>query len=445
MSKFTALGANIFAGLFTHGIKQAGFEVLAHLEHGPYGVATARLNNPKLDIRVGREHWNEKEFKGKVDFMYTNPPCAAWSTARSGQGGSWETQLGRLRCVHDCVEAGLAIKPKAWCWESVTNAWAAGHEFVVHQAEKWNDAGYHCTVLLQDNKFIGGFQERKRMFLIAHKHPLVWPKFFEEPTVGEVWKAAGIPLTQAGQDRKFGKVNLRPDVWQPLWQRLWGMSDNYNGYFRRTYLMEGRGPKKLTGRIPSVMVRRLKLDEPAPVMLASGLRLHPTEPRYCSWYEWLALVGLPMDFKTSCSGMGSASQELSRAVMPAVGKWLGLAVKNGLKLPPLKGRPTTTLVDFRKPDVPVVEKLFTFDGFSTKAYNPPPIALLSEPKVRKSSTPRVGGPSRPGSGVRIRELLKQGVDPDAIVATIHKEFPGSKATKSDVSWNKGKLKRAGEL
>lgn len=444
MKKFTALGANIFAGLFTYGIKKAGFDVLAQLEHGPYGVATAKLNLPSLDIRVGRDRWNEHEFKGKVDFMYTNPPCAAWSTARSGQGGSWEEQLPRLRCVHDCVEAGLIVKPKAWCWESVTNAWRAGHEFVVHQAEKWNDAGYHCTVLLQDNKYIGGKQERSRMFLIAHKHPLVWPKLVEAPTVESAWKEAGVPLTQTAQERKFGKVNLKPDVFQPLWGRLYKMSENYGGYFRRTYLEEGRGPKKLEGRIPSVMVRRLAMDEPAPVMLASGLRLHPTEPRYCTWHEWLALVGLPMDWKTSCGSMGAASQELSRAVMPDVGKWLGLAVKKGLELPAIKGRPTTRLVDLRKPGKPVEEHLWTFEGFSTKPFNPPPFAPYHEKTARGPRAPRVGGPNKPGSGQRIRELLMKGVDADSIVTTIHKEFPGSKATKADVSYNRGKLKRAGE-
>lgn len=442
MSKLRALGANIFAGLFTYGVKKAGFEILGQLEHGPYGVATARLNFPKMDVRVGRENWREQEYKGKVDFMFTNPPCAAWSTARSGQGGTWEEQTSRLRCVHDCVEAGLIIKPKAWCWESVTNAWRAGHSFVVHQAEKWNDAGYHCTVLLQNNKFIGGKQERSRMFLIAHKHPLVWPKFSEEPTVGEVWKAAGLPLSEVAQQRKFGQHGLNPDKFQPLWSRLWKMSENYNGYFRRTYLQEGRGPKKLQGRIPSVMVRRMSMDEPAPVMLASGLRLHPTEMRYVSWHEWLALVGLPMDWKTSCRSMGSASQELSRAVMPDVGNWLARAVKKGLELPPIKGRPTTRLVDLRKPDAPIEEQLWTFDGFTSKPVVPPPFAPLKEPKPGRA--PRTGGPSKPGSGERMRELIMKGVDADSIIKTIHKEFPGSKASKADVSWNKGRLRREGK-
>ena len=55
-----------------------------------------------------------------------------------------------------------------------------------------------------------------------------------------------------------------------------------------------------------------------------------------------------------------------------------------------------------------------------------------------------GGSKKPGSGVRIRELIMKGWDADRILETIHKEFPGSKAAKSDVAWNRGKLKKDGE-
>ena len=434
--KFTALGANIFAGLFTQGVKQAGFEVLGHLEHGPYGVATAKLNHPNLEVRVGREHWNEGDFKGKVDFMYTNPPCAAWSTARSAKGGDWKEQVGRLRCVHDCVQAGIAIKPKAWAWESVTQAWSVGQEFVLQQAEAWNDVGYHCTVLLQDNQYLGAPQARRRMFLIAHKHPLVWPKLTEPMTVAEAFK--NLP-------RKQREMDLRPPPFQPLWKRLWKMSDHYSGYFRAAFEQEGRGPKNLPGRIPSVMVRKVLLDQPAPVMMGASLRLHPTEVRYLNWYEWLALVGLPMTWRTSLGSLDAASNELGRAVLPAVGKWLATAVKGGLEMPPLKGRPTTTLVDFRDPDKKLERVLFTYDGPTIKPIVPPPLPPLKEPRVSGPRAPRIGGPGKPGVGVRIRELIKKGEETEAILKTIHKEFKGSKATAADVAWNRGKLRKAGEL
>lgn len=375
--KFTALGADIFAGLFTHGVKQAGFDILGHLEHGTYGVKTARLNYPDLDIRVGRENWNEQEFKGKVDFLYTNPPCAAWSNAaqrigaRDGSSrGAWDTQLDRLRCVHDCVEAGLVIKPKAWCWESVTNAWGMGREFVIHQAEKWNDAGYHCTVLLQDNQYLGTPQERRRMFLIAHLHPLVWPKLTKTTTVAETFAKMKMAKQTGLRERKLN----------PLLKWLYPFTKRNGGYFRAAFEAEGRNG--LEGGRPSVMIRRLIADRAAPVMTDYNHRMHPSQQRHLNWSEWLALCGLPPTWKTSCPSTTQASIELSRAVLPPVGKWLATAVRDGLSKPKLKGQPTISLYDVRDPDNVRSEVLSTFEGFTTKRFNPPPLPLLKK-KVTK--------------------------------------------------------------
>lgn len=453
MSKPTALGANIFAGLFTKGIKDAGFEVLGHLEHGPYGVATAKLNFPKLEVRVGRENWKETDFKGKVDFMYTNPPCAAWSNAGTKRStrGSWETQVDRLRCVYDCVEAGIAIRPKAWCWESVTQAWVAGRSFVTEQAERWCDAGYHVTVLIQDNQFLGVPQARRRMFLIAHQHPLVWPKLTETTTVREVLESV---------KNKKSAQTLNEHRLTPYYKRLWKLSKEYGGYMRKTFEVEGRG--NIEGPTPSVLERRLPLDKPAPVMLSADKRMHPTQCRYLDWKEWLAFCGLPLDWKTAQPTLEPATYELARAVMPGVGKWLGKAVKDGLKLPKLRGQPIARVVNFTDPEHPSDVELFRFSGLTMKRTVPPPLPPLgtkparvtkvdvalsgSEGKRKGPKAPAVAYvQKKPGSGKRIRELLRKGWDAERILETIHKEFPGSKATKSDVSWNRGAMKPGGRF
>jgi hypothetical protein len=49
------------------------------------------------------------------------------------------------------------------------------------------------------------------------------------------------------------------------------------------------------------------------------------------------------------------------------------------------------------------------------------------------------------SGALIKQMILEGADAETILATIHKEFPGSKATKGDVSWNRWDLKRKGLL
>lgn len=49
-----------------------------------------------------------------------------------------------------------------------------------------------------------------------------------------------------------------------------------------------------------------------------------------------------------------------------------------------------------------------------------------------------------GSGAYIRRLLTLGVTSnEVILEAVHRQFPGSKATASDVSYNKNKLKQGG--
>lgn len=74
------------------------------------------------------------------------------------------------------------------------------------------------------------------------------------------------------------------------------------------------------------------------------------------------------------------------------------------------------------------------------------VDMATKKKAEKTNAGKGGkekSARKPGSGARIRELILKGVDPEKILATIHKEFPGSKAKASDISWNKGKLRKEG--
>jgi site-specific DNA-cytosine methylase len=432
-----ALGMDIFAGLFTYGVKQAGFEILGHLEHTTYGTQTAKLNFPGMLIRNGRHTWNEKEFTGKVDFMYGNPPCAAWSSNRGGDLNSWREHTDRLRIIDDLVEVGIVVKPKVWVIESVTNAWRHGREFLLAMAMRWVQAGYHVTVLLQNNRHIGGTQNRNRVFLIAHKHPLVWPPFTKAKDVRELF------ATLKGVKDLPHPVHYASAP--PSLKKIWEEAKRFNGKLRLAMSAMYPGGDAPSPR-PAFAATRLVKDRPPNVFLG-GTRLtwHPDQPRHITWPEALVLNGLPMTWKTSQRGQTSAELELSRAVLPGVGKWLGTAVLNGLKQPALRGRPIIKLVSFEKPDQVYEEPIWSFEEPPFAPFELPPPAA---PKpVKPGVTPRAPRiPGKPGSGARIRKLLEAGKGTAEILATVHKEFPQSKATTSDVSWNRRKIRQLkGEL
>jgi len=340
--QLTALAGDVFAGLFTAGVKQAGFKVLGTLEHTDYGAKTARLNHPEVEQHLKVTDWGAdgpaSRYTGKVDFMFTNPPCALWSQARGKPKAAWQSPDPRLSWAPDLIEAGLVIQPKAWCWESVTNAWRHGHEFVIEQAQKWANAGYSATVLLQNNMYLGVPQIRPRMFLIAHKHPLVWPELTEPVTVGQALKGL--------KPKESEKQYLDDDL-----KMLWEAAGNGRDLFHAFHGLSGEDQqafRERTGRgAPSFLVKKLRTDRPSKVILGGLITLHPTEPRYLTYAEYLRLCGAPVDWVPSSSSLSTTTAELSRAVMPPVGRWLATAVAEGLKQRPLKA-PQYRLVDLSK-------------------------------------------------------------------------------------------------
>lgn len=431
--KPTALGGDIFAGLFTRGILDAGFEVLGHLEHTTYGTPTARLNYPDLDIRNGTHAWRPHDFRKKVDFLYSNPPCAAWSAMQVTK--PWQEYEDRLQIVRDLVVAGQIVEPKAWCWESVMGAWNRGQEFVLEQARSWLAYGYHVTVLLQNNMWLGTSQNRPRMFLIAHKHPLIWPAFEEPRTLDELLRALPKGL----------KTSMHHPPLAPSLKQLWAESvDHGNALYRALLAHSEREQAQLRPR-PAMTMSRMRGNQVPGTFIGASKRLHPRSPRTLNWFECLAVAGLPLDWRSAHDNLEPASLELSRAVMPGVGKWLGTAVKAGLTEPALnRRRVQLRVVDVRDPravTTEVIEELRLTAGRPTVPdWNPPMPAVRPERLAACPAKPRLGGPTKPGVGARTRELLEKGLGTKEVLTVIHDEFPGTKATAADVSWNRRKLR-----
>ena len=105
MTKPTAIGAYIFAGGFTLGVREH-FEVRAHLEESKYGVATFTKNQPGIPVYFPPENWPISTLKRDhepIHFVYGNPPCAAWSGAgaatKKGRScsSSWRPKSSSLK------------------------------------------------------------------------------------------------------------------------------------------------------------------------------------------------------------------------------------------------------------------------------------------------------------------------------------------------------------
>jgi len=442
----TALGGDIFAGLFTVGVKQAGYKVLGHLEHSNYGVATAQLNHPELVGRVWMypSDWPEPKTFGKVNLMFCNPPCAAWSSARASKKGSWQEHTERLGYIDNLATYGIDLRPDAWAWESVTNAWRHGRGFIDRIAQAWMAAGYHVTVIKQNNMYLGTPQNRPRILVVAHRYPLIYPDLTAPITVRQALK--GLRISKGEK--------IEAEVTATGWDKLWELSENH-GKMRRSW--QALDTKEVTAlkvsRRPGFFSRRLLPDQPAPVNLDRVNLLHPFEPRMLTWSEQLRLCGLPPDWRGAGGGNGSDFIMLSRAVMPPVGKWLATAVAAGITTGKrLPRRPVYTLYDCSGgPDKVFAEEQLAapdsqFGDVRQWSQEPAPAARvrIRSPRAPGNPVSKKSGLQKMGSGEFIRECLERGDHPDKILAEVHRQFPNSKATLSDVAWQRNRLRKQKE-
>lgn len=342
----TAVGVYIFAGGFTLGVRRAGFNVLAQLEDGEFGVATTRLNHPELPVYTRIPDWPLDELKG-VGFMYGNPPCAPWSTSGIShrvKGAAFKTKYERdprTSCVYTMFDALTRARPTVWAWESVTPALTRGRPLVEELTAAAAELGYSATYVLLNAVDIGLPQSRYRFFCVFHKVEIPW----EYPRVERpmtVWDAIGdhwpdyadhYPLSTAFQE-------LMPNVVP---------GEGLQGAWERQHPPEQRR-RNARGHVigrPAFTQLRLEWDRPAPTMIGGAHMFHPEEDRALSYQEAALLCGYPPGYEF-VGRLGDRYCQIARAVMPPVGEWLAGNVKRALEGNRRLRRPRTWLRNFHK-------------------------------------------------------------------------------------------------
>ena len=318
--------------------------------------------------------------------------------------GSWRED-GRVDCTRKHFDLLERLRPRAWVWESVTQAFTDGREFVEELTLRALELGYAVTYLLHDTCYLGVPQSRKRFFFIAHQMDLDFEVNFDQiTTCGQALRR----LNYIGES----DYNLSPHLMklipklipgrtlQALWDEL-----NPNAVQNERGQFKGR---------PAFAIRRLKAEQPSSGTVGY-IMIHPTEDRCLTTREIAALAGFPGSYEFIGSGK---AQQIARGVCPPVGAWLGQAIRAGLARDKFSG-PRVQLHDLRRP--------------------PGCIQNLDSREIEMRQ-PAPAPTSGQGSGAYIRQLLTlERWTPTEIIELVHQHYPTSRATTKDVSWNKRKL------
>lgn len=321
--KYTAVGCHIFAGGFTLGVKRAGFDVVAHLERGPYGVASSFRNHPEVTHCVDKASWPTGPRQlSRPDLVYGNPPCAPWSSA--GNRGSGKD--GRAICVIDFLELAEIWRPQVVLFESVQRILTTGKDFLdTSVIPRFHELGYSVTLVKHNVYDCGAPQSRRRVFVVASRLEIPWkrPHRGRAPkTVREAWDGL--------VDEPRECANVGPIFLEALEVTAEGgkLRDSYDELFGETLGLNSRGKK--VGR-PGFLHRRLRWDAPSPTHTGGPVIYHPDEPRLISIREAQVLGGYPPDYEFVAGGMNPRYQQVSQAVLPPAGRWIASNVLAALE------------------------------------------------------------------------------------------------------------------
>ena len=214
------------------GYKLAGYDVVGNCEIDPDMMKVYRKNNhPKheflMDIRDFLKLPDEKipEELFHLDVLDGSPPCSVFSTAGVREEG-WNTEKvfreGQAKQRLDdlfffFIQVAERLKPKVVIAENVKGLITGNAKGWVNQIIKaFGDAGYDVQIFLFNAARMGVPQKRERVFFIAYRKDLDYPKlvmnFNSKPIpFGDVREPYGKAMDPNSMQAKLLKYRIPSD------------------------------------------------------------------------------------------------------------------------------------------------------------------------------------------------------------------------------------------
>ncbi len=331
----TAVGCSIYAGGHALGVRQAGFDIQAHLEEGKFGVETFKLNFPDVPVHLPYSEWPMR-FVDPPDWLYSNPPCAPWSRAGGTMQGGRDHWRSDPRVDHTLHSFSLIsrYRPKVWSWESVETTYSLGEELIDDLTDQALALGYSVTYLLTDGQLHGLPQRRRRFFMVVHSVSIPWAVPNEPPltvrqSIGDL-PDSGYWGEMSPDWREVASLLKPGEYLRKRWEVLNEISTEYG--------------ERVKGR-PPYTLHRIRWDQVCSTITSMRSQIHPDLPRYLGNREIARLQGYPDNYQWA-GAERTWQDQMAKAVTPVVAHYVAKCVKRGLEL----GVPTSNrvqVVDWR--------------------------------------------------------------------------------------------------
>lgn len=248
-NNLNVFGTFICGGGSTMGYKLAGFNHLGGVEIDKKVSEIYKLNhNPKylytMDIREFNKLDNLPDELYNLDILDGSPPCStfsmagkrekSWNKEKVFREGQAKQRLDDLVFVY--LETIFKLKPKVAILENVKGLIQGNAKIYVKKIiERLNNNGYNSQIFLLNSASMGVPQRRERVFIIASKKELQYPKLaldFKEPPIffsmieGEIGK----PITEHDNSIWLHR-NIKDMDFRDTLVRLGKKESNWNSFY----------------------------------------------------------------------------------------------------------------------------------------------------------------------------------------------------------------------
>ena len=210
---YRALDVLGFAGGFTLGVVQAGFELIGKREMpGGFGVANCEANRHLLGTEWRTEvsvpdAWTPVK---DVHLFFGNPPCSGFSAMTDKRHRGVDAKVNA--CMWAFVEFAAKMTPPIIVMESVRPAYTTGRVLMQGlraRLEELTGVQYNLYHVMQDAIELGGAAKRPRYFWVASRIPFgVDYPVVRKPILRDVWEdLEGHAYTWSAQPYR------RPPTW----------------------------------------------------------------------------------------------------------------------------------------------------------------------------------------------------------------------------------------
>jgi DNA (cytosine-5)-methyltransferase 1 len=362
-----------FAGGFTLGVVQGGFELVAKREEpGGFGVANCEANRHLLGhdwkTEVGeQESWSVVD----AELVFGNPPCSGFSVMTDKR---WRGIDSRINvCMHNFTDYVARVRPQVSVMESVRPAYTKGRPLMQalrDKVERETGLRYDLYHVFQDAYDLGGAAKRPRYFMVMSQVPfgVDWPTVTRRPLLREVWEDLdGLANTWLPQPYRrpanWWTAGPRGDVHavdghvtipvSTSIRRALDLLQSNGGWpagwwigrmAQHIYETQGKLPPTWSDQIVEKLVKtdwhmgyiqlsRWDGDRPARVITggALGLVLHPWQPRTITHREAARVMGFPDDWRIlPLRNARGLPLTWGKGITTQCGRWISTCVRHAL-------------------------------------------------------------------------------------------------------------------